>query len=397
MRRSLICVGAVLLLAGADWRQFRGTDSQGVSAEEVPSEFAPGGKNVAWRADLPGRGASSPVVAGRRVFLTASGGDDQDQLLVLAFDVATGRELWRRGFWATGPTASHPKTCMAAPTPAADEKRVVALFATNDLVCLDHDGNPLWIRSLYGENPGATDGRGLASSPVIAGETVVVHVETQNVSFAAGIDLDSGANRWRAERPREISWASPIVLPGATPAEALVLLQGGTRLSAVDPHTGSEVWHLERESDPIASSVVADGVLYVPGAKGLAALKLRGRQRPELLWEKLPLSPQTASPLVLGEHLFSLRGPILVKADRKTGEIRSRLRLRGPFSASPVAAGGLLYCTNEAGDVQVVRPAEPEDETVATNRLGETILATPAIAGGALYLRSDRHLWKIAR
>src|SRR5262249_16876442 len=159
-----------------------------------------------------------------------------------AFDARSGRKLWQRTFWGTGPVAAHPKTSMAAPTPVSDGRLVVALFATNDLVCLDLDGRVCWLRALHEEHPGPTDGRGLAASPGLVGDTVVVHVENQNVSFAAGIDLRTGANRWRIDRPREVCWTTPVVLPGKLAADALVLLQGATRLSAVDPSSGREVW-----------------------------------------------------------------------------------------------------------------------------------------------------------
>ncbi len=383
----------------ADWRQFRGTDSTGVApaGEKVPAEVGPE-RNVAWKAELPGRGVSSPVVADGRVFLTASDGPHHDRLSVLAFDAATGKRLWQRTVWATGPTQSHPKTCMAAPTPVTDGRRVVALFATGDLIALDRDGNVLWVRALNQESPGATDGRGLASSPLLIGETVVVHMETQNTSFAAGVDLGSGADRWRTDRPRELCWSSPLAVPGRKPGEQLALLQGSTRLSAVDPLTGKEVWHVERESDPIASGVRAGNVLYVPGAKGLAALELpAGGAAPKLLWEKPQLVAGMASPVVLGGRLYGLRGPILLSVDVKTGDVVSRLRLTGPFSATPVSAGGLLYCVSEAGLIQVVQPGDKEDRRIHSGALGETILATPAIADGALYVRSDKHLWKFAR
>jgi outer membrane protein assembly factor BamB len=399
MRRLVLLslAAAVLSAAGADWRQFRGNDSTGVAPDDkLPAEFGPD-KNVAWKAELPGRGLSGPVVVGGRVFLTASGGPRDARLWVLGFDARTGRKLWQRSFFATGPTDAHPKTCMAAPTPASDGKTVVALFGTNDLVALDLDGNVRWVRSLYEENPGATDGRGLASSPVVVGETVVVHVETQNTSFAAGVDLRTGRNRWRLDRPQELCWTSPLVLPGARPGDELVLLQGSTRLSAVDPLTGSEVWKLEQDSDPIASSVLAGRVLYVPGQKGLAALELQpGRAPPKLLWEKPKVVAVTASPVVLGDRVYCLKGPILVAADAKTGDPAGDLRLKGPFSASPVAAGGLLYCVSEDGLVQVVKPGEKEPTRAFAAALGETVLATPAIADGAMYLRSDKHLWKIA-
>jgi outer membrane protein assembly factor BamB len=384
--------------AGADWRQFRGTDSTGVAAgEAVPQQFGPE-KNIAWKVELPGRGPSSPIVVGDRVILTASGGPRQDRLHVLAFDTKTGQRLWQRSFWGTGPTASHSKSSMAAPTPASNGRHVVALFATNDLVCLDLDGRVLWVRSLYEENPGATDGRGLASSPVIAGSTVVVHVENQNTSFAAGIDLQTGANRWRVDRPREVCWSSPIVLPGPTPSADVVLLQGSTELSARDPATGREVWRLDRKSDAIASSTRAGKTLFVPGDQGLAALELPPTHDgpPKRLWESLRLNPTTASPVVQGDRVYALRGAILVSGDARTGEVRGQLRLKGTFSASIVAAGGLLYCVNESGLVHVVKPGEKEDTLLETCALGETILGTPAIANGAMYIRSDRHLWKIA-
>jgi outer membrane protein assembly factor BamB len=388
----------VLAAAGSDWRQFRGSDLVGVAAaDKAPEHFAPD-KNIAWKSDLPGRGLSSPVIVGERIFLTASSGAGQDRLRVLAFDVRTGRQLWQRSFWATGPTKSHPKTCMAAPTPAADGHRLVALFATNDLVCLDFDGDVRWVRSLAEENPGVSDGRGFASSPVIVGETVVVQMDNQNNSFAVGIDLRSGKNRWKVSRPAETAWTTPIVLPGRTPGDALLLLQGSTRLSAIEPQTGKEVWKLDRAAHPVASSALAGNILYVPGEKGLMAFELQPNHAPpKPLWEEPRLNPDMASPVVVEGKVYSLKGGILVTGDAKTGEVRGRLRLKGPFSSSIIAAGGVLYCVNEDGLAQVVRPGDQGGELIASCPFEETILCTPAVANGALYLRSDKHLWKIAQ
>jgi hypothetical protein len=395
MRYRLLPLAFLPLALGADWRQFRGTDSSGHAAGGAPAEFG-AGKNVAWKAALPGRGLSSPVVAGGRVFVTASGGPKQDRLQVLALDAKSGKRLWLRSFWATGPTDSHPKTSMAAPTPVSDGRRVVALFATGDVAALDPDGNVLWLRSLYEENPGATDGRGLASSPLFVAGTVVVHVENQNTSFAAGIDPATGRSRWRVERPREPNWTSPIAIPGAG-GRPLALLQGTSRLSALDPATGKEVWALRRPSDPIASSVLSGNVLYVPGEKGLAALELRGDVAPRLLWERARLNPVMASPVVLSGRIYCLRQDTLVAGDLKTGAVGGRLRLTGPFGASLVTAGGLLYCVNEGGQAQVVRPDDKGGQVVARGELGEPVLATPAIVDGAIFLRGEKHLWKVAQ
>ena len=395
MRYRLLPLVLLPLALGADWRQFRGTDSTGHAGGGAPAEFG-ADKNVAWKAALPGRGLSSPILVGGRVFVTASGGPKQDRLQVLAIDAKSGKQLWQRSFWATGPTDSHPKTSMAAPTPVSDGKRVVALFATGDVAALDPDGNVLWLRSLYEENPGATDGRGLASSPLLVAGTVVVHVENQNTSFAVGIDPATGKNRWRVERPREPNWTSPIAIPGAD-GKPLVLLQGTTRLSALDPATGTEVWGLSRSSDPIASSVLSGNVLYIPGEKGLAALELQGNAAPKLLWEQAKLNPVTASPVVLSGRIYCLRQGILVAGDLKTGAVVGQLRLKGPFSASLVTAGGLLYCVNEGGQAQVVRPDDKDGQVVARGELGETVLGTPAIVDGAIFLRGETHLWKMAQ
>ena len=388
----------IALMIAADWRQFRGADSTGIAEDAtIPKSFAKD-QNLAWTVELPGRGLSSPIVVGNQVFVTASSGHKQNRLQVLAFEASTGKQQWARSFWATGPTTCHPKTCMAAPTPVSDGKYVVALFATNDLVCLDKDGNVRWIRSLYEENPGASDGRGLATSPLIVNDTVVIHSENQNNSFVAGIDLESGANRWRKDQSKEqTNWTSPIRLPSANDREALVLVQGSTRLSAVEAKTGREVWGFESKPHPIASSVVAGNVLFVPGMEsGLAAYELNPNAPPRLLWESLKLNPDVASPLVLNNRVYALKGAVVAVGDVKTGEVVGQVRIKGPFSASLVCAGGLLYCFNEEGAASVIQPGDKEPSITPAGNMEEPILATPAIANNAMYVRSDKHLWKIA-
>jgi outer membrane protein assembly factor BamB len=397
MKRCLaLSLLTLALPASAEgWRQFRGNDSTGVAADAVlPARFKPD-RDVAWKAPLPGRGQSSPVVVGDRVFVTYAGDPLKDRLGVLAFDARTGKQLWNRSFWGTGPTHCHPKTCMAAPTPASDGKTLIALFATSDVVALDLDGNVRWVRCLNEEHPGVTDGRGMASSPLIVGDAAVVFLENQNVSFAVGIDLASGADRWRVDRPRQPCWTSPLLIPGPRADEPLVLLQGTSRLSALDPRTGAEAWHLDRESNPIASAVLAGTTLYVPDGQGLAAFALRPGGPPKSLWHEKALAMDMASPVVVGGRVYCLNGGILVGADAKTGQGVRKLRLKGPFSASPVAAGDRLCCVSEDGLLQFVNVAPDREALAGSGPLGETILATPALAGGALFVRSDKHLWKI--
>ena len=212
---SILFAAATSLAAGADWPQFRGRDGVGVAPNvSLPTKVS-GTENVAWKAPLPGRGPSSPIVVGDRVFVTCSDGVRQDKLHVLCFDTATGKSRWRRQFWATGRTLSHPTSANAAPTPASDGQRVFAFFSSNDLICLDLDGNLLWYRGLAHDFPKAGNDVGMSSSPVVADGTVIVQVENFGDSFAAGLDAATGETRWRTERSAQSNWCSPAVMRGA--------------------------------------------------------------------------------------------------------------------------------------------------------------------------------------
>ena len=219
---SAIGVG---LLCGADWRSFRGNESNGFAADETQALSI---ENTAWTVDLTGRGLSSPVIVGDRVFLTASSGYRQDRLQVLCLRESDGGKLWERQFWATGRTQCHEKMCNATPTPASDGERVFAFYSSNDIAALDFDGNLLWYRGLGHDFPNANNSLGMASSPIVVGDTVIVQVETDVESFAAGLDVETGISRWKIERPRSENWTSPGVLRNVEGKGELVLLLGST-------------------------------------------------------------------------------------------------------------------------------------------------------------------------
>jgi outer membrane protein assembly factor BamB len=362
-------------------------------------------ESIAWTAELPGRGLSGPIVVGKRVFVTASSGYSQDRLHVLCFDAANGKPLWERQFWATGRTLSHPKMCNATPTPASDGKRVFAFFSSNDLVCLDLDGNLLWYRGLTHDYANASNSLGMASSPVVVGETLVVQVENDSESLAVGIDVETGANRWKLDRPILANWTSPTILRGKTRDDDLVLLQSGKGLSALRPYTGFEVWRYDEGASTIPSSTVSGGVVYA-SSKGVTALQPDAEgAAPKTVWQSNRLSPGTASPVVLDGKVYALNsGGVLTCADAHTAENQWQLRVqvpqgektsRGAFSGTPLAANGHLYFFNEDG-VAIVVKAGDKGEIVSSHDFKETILCTPAAADGALFIRSDKHLWKIA-
>lgn len=398
MHRCLTVILATLFVAalcGADWLQFRGTTHNSASQAKLPTSFnVQEKKNVAWTADLPGRGPASPIVVKGRVIVTASDGARQERLLVLCFDAASGKELWRRQFWATGRTLCHPESAIAAPTPASDGERIFAFYSSNDLACLDLDGNLLWYRGLGSDYPKAGNDVGMASSPVVIDETVVVQVESQGDSFAAGLDTATGEERWRIARPKAANWSSPTSI--VTKEGNFAILQDDTKLVAVRAKTGEEVWNFKLACSGVTSSVVADGKLFVP-ANGVTALDVTTNPTsPQLMWESNKLSTSGASAVAHNGHVYALnRAGVLTCADAKSGELKYQLRLKGPLWATPVIAGDHMYVFTFEGQAHVVRLGD-KGEVVSTAEFGEKIQGTPAIADGALFVRSDKHLWKIA-
>jgi outer membrane protein assembly factor BamB len=379
-------------VSAADWLQFRG-DTGGIAAGEGPARL----DHTAWTTPLPGRGISGPIVVGERVYLTASSGHDQERLHVLGVGKADGKVAWERQFWATGRTQCHPKMAVASSNPASDGHRIVAFYSTNDLACLDLDGKLLWFRGLTYEYPNASNSLGMASSPVIADDTVIVQVETDDDAFAMGIDIENGQTRWKLDRPHKDNWTTPIVLHGTDRSHDVVALQCSQGLVGVRPKTGELVWTYTEGASTVASSAAGEGMIFVP-SNGLTALSSPSpAAMPAKRWHMAPLGPGYASLLYSDGRVYSVTGaPVLIAADAKTGHVDWRLRLTGTFYASPIAAGQRMYCFNDAGLGQLVALGK-EHGTIANQRdFKESILCTPAVVDKALYVRSDQHLWKIA-
>jgi outer membrane protein assembly factor BamB len=390
---ALGCLPLALGLAPAgDWLQFRGP-AGGVSEEKnLPTSWSPT-ENLRWKVELPGRGPSSPVVAGGRVYLTATTGYRGSRLHVLCFDADTGKKLWERQFGATGSTACHPKSTMAAPTPVSDGKNVYALFATGDLAALDADGNLLWYRSLVDDYPNITNQVGMASSPVLHKNTLIVPMENSGDSFVAGLDTATGKNRWKRERARDATWTTPLVV--ARDGKASVVFQSVKDVTALDPENGKPRWTYTGEGTaPIASPVAAGDLVFVPG-KALVAIRPGDDQTtPTKVWESAKLPAGFASPVFYKDRVYGVTGTGVVCLDAAKGEVLWQERAPGPFAASPIIADGKIYVVNEKG-VATVIGLDDKHEVLAKNDLDDTILGTPAIAGGRIYLRSDKWLYCI--
>ncbi len=249
-------------------------------------------------------------------------------------------------------------------------------------------GNLLWLRGLTYDYANASNSLGMASSPVVVGDTLVVQSENDSESLAVGIDVATGKNRWKKDRPKAANWTSAVVY------QDVVALQSSKGLTGVNPKTGETVWDYTDGASTTPSAAVTKDVIYVP-SNGVTAL-VPERGAASQLWRATGLKPGTGSPLVIGEAIYVLNSAgVLVKASTANGDEFWKLRLKGPSSGSPVAAGKYIYIASERGDLQVVDTQATEGEVVHTVALKETILSTPAISDGAVYVRSDKKLWKL--
>jgi outer membrane protein assembly factor BamB len=391
-----LAVAPIVALPAGDWAQFKGPNASGVSPDKsLPVEWSKDA-GIKWKAALPARGVSSPVVVGNRLYVTCSSGARDDRLHVLCFDSATGKQLWHRTLQATGGTACHPKTCMAANTPVADETGVYALFATGDLAAFDADGTLRWYRSLTGDYPTISNQVGMASSPVLVKDRLIVPMDNVGDSFIAAIDVKYGKNIWKAERPRSINWVTPIVREIRDKTE--VLFAGPTGMVAYDAANGDQRWTFKGASGNIPTSVIEGDSLFMPVA-GVTRVKLSDAGvAGEPVWKLPAMQAGMSSPLVYRGKVYVANGQGFIScADAKTGKELYKERTKGAFSASPVAGYGKVYCLNETGGCTVLKADSDTFDVLATNELGEETLGTPAIANGVIFIRTDKAVYAIGK
>lgn len=396
MRTNLlaICLCFQLLVsAGAeDWPQFRGADTtSSTTIDSLPIKWSiETGAGIAWTADLPGTGVSTPIVVDGRVIVTAASGADNDRLHVIAFDHTSGKQLWQRQTWATGRTQCYSTSSVAAGTPASDGQRVFALYSSNDLVAYDLDGNLLWMRALTQQHPKLGNDIGMASSPIFvpteAGGAVIAQCESKTASFLAGFDPQTGATIWEVDRPEESNWTSPI------PIGSAVLAQDRSGLTLYSAADGKPIWQQSADCESICSPTLVGKKLLIP-SKGVLALSL-GDGSPEKLWAASRVKPSSPSVAVGGEQLYAIgRGGVMTAANLESGEPVWKERLGGTFWATPLVTPSRIYCANQKGKVFVVSPAD--GKVLAENDMGTALYGSPIAAGGAMFLRSNEKLWKI--
>jgi outer membrane protein assembly factor BamB len=433
---------SVVLVAAAghaqNWPSFRGPHATGIAEGHATPVKWDGekGVNILWKTAIPGLSVSSPVIWGDRIFVTTAVSSDPQASLrhglygditpsgdlskhswrVYALDKHTGRILWERVAHEGVPRSKrHPKSTQASPTPATDGKHVVAFFGSEGLYAYDFDGKLLWKKDLGRLNAGWFKDPdlewGMASSPIIHDDKVIVQCDVHGPSFIAAFRLKDGAEVWRTPRDEHPSWGTPTIVRAAGRAE---LVTNATNfIRGYDPETGKERWRLGRSADITATTpFLGKGFIFVvsgyspiqpiyairPGARGNISLRGGATSNEFVAWSQLRGGSYLPTPLVYGDHLYVVQNNgVLAVYDAARGERLYQQRLGdkpGAYSASPVAADGKVYFASEDGEVIVLK-AGAKYELLSANPMGEVLMATPAISEGVLYVRGLKHLFAI--
>lgn len=454
MKFALLAVAALTALSG-DWPRFRGPNGSGVGEGNPPAAIGPS-QNVAWRVSPPA-GKSSPVVFGGQVILT---GHEGSRLLTVAYDAATGTERWRAALDRTSTQKRHKLNDPAAATASTDGRRVVVFFPEFGVAAYSMDGRELWRHAL----PEMSSMQGVATSPVLEGDSVYLVVDQARGSYALALEAATGKRRWRVERPDAPGgiYSTPIIFRGG--AEPVLGVVGDIEFSAYSLATGERVWWVsglpsQAKTSPAVvdgriilavnamaePSVIApyaalraadadgDGRLSLAEATGVpravfptvdanrdgqidesewtrfreqalqpsAALAIVPKGRGDLtasavVWRAARAVPNVPSPLAADGYVYTVRdGGLAGIFDAATGKTLKEFRLAGAlgsYYASPVAAGGHIYFASMEGKISVLA-AGPNGTPVSTSAMEEEIFATPAIAGDALYLRTQQALY----
>ena len=400
---ALACLPIVhAAAAGAeDWPQFRGPTGQGHSAERgLPLEWAEG-RNVIWKSRVPGRGWSSPVVSGGRVWVTTATEDRGASLRLLAFDVETGRQaLDVEAFHTRESSLLNLKNSHASPTPVVEGDRVYVHFGAEGTAALTTSGEIVWrTRFPY------VSQHGNGGSPVVYQDLLILSCDGYDTAFVVALDKHTGKVRWKTPRPKPISqaYSTPLVIRVGGRDE--VVSVGAFRAVAYDPLTGEEIWRVGYEDgfSNVPRPVYHEGLVYIATGfqePSILAVRADGRgdvTRTHIAWTLRRGAPLTSSPIVVGGELYMVNdGGIASCVDWKTGTIRWQHRLGGgDYSASPVYADGRIYFLSEEGVTTVIAPGT-EFRKLATNVLDGETLASMAASGRSLFIRTDRNLYRIA-
>ena len=403
----LVLVCPPMPLRAGDWPAWRGPGGMGVAEGEhgLPEQWS-ATEHVTWKADLPGPGNSSPVVWGDRVFLTCAEKEGAVRG-VLCFDRNDGRLLWRRDTPFEGKETTHETNPYCSASPVTDGKRVIAWHGSAGVVAYGMHGRPLWHRDLGPFNHIWGNG----SSPILDGERVFLYCGPGPETTMLALDAATGETLWtndledaRAEKPDQWkgSWATPVLRHVAGERyELLVSLPG--YVAGFDPDSGKEVWRCRGLGDLVYASPLTDGdTIVAMSGYGGPAIGLRAPQAGETgdltdthrLWVVAKNQQRVGSGVIVRDHVYILNDPGMAECiEAHTGKTVWKTRASGTSWGSMVYADGKLYVTDQEGETVVTRPNPHKLEVIATNELGETSRASPAVSNGQIFLRTYKHLY----
>jgi outer membrane protein assembly factor BamB len=387
--------------ASQDWPEFRGPGGQGHAAGRgVPLEWSES-RNIAWKSPVRGQGWSSPVVSGGRVWVTTAVDDRGVSLRAIAFDAATGSEVVNVEVFRTrSPAARHPKNSHASPSAVVEGDRVYVHFGTDGTAALTTSGEVVWkTRFNYASQHGA------GASPILYGDLLILNCDGGDNAFVVALDKRTGKTRWKTSRrrPWDQAYTTPLVIR-AGDRDQLVSV-GAYRATAYDPESGKEIWRVSYGDgfSNVPRPVYGHGLVYIAtGFHQPAILAVRPDgagdvTKTHVAWALQRAAPLTPSPLLVGDELYLVTDAGIASClDARTGAIVWQQRLNGTFSASPVFSDGRIYFLSEDGVSSVIAPGR-EFRPLASNALDGSTLASMAVAGGSIYIRSATHLYKIGQ
>jgi hypothetical protein len=400
---GLILILIPLQFTGAqtasDWLQFRGPAAASYQEKASPPiQFnATTGENIPWGVELPGRSAGGAIAVDGQIVATSSSGMDQRRIFITSVSAKTGEVLWEQNLVARGRPFCHPYSANAAPTPASDGQLIFAFYSSNDLVALNLKGEVVWYRSLGSEFPKAGNDTGMSSSPLVIDNTVVVQVECQGESFAAGLDTKTGSLLWKLERPHQANWSSPVPW-FREGADSMVVFTSGVDVAVVNARSGTKLATLDRGASTISSALAVGDRLFI-AADGMTAYQWNSANNSlDKLWQSNKLEPGNSSPIVFGSTVVTIKSGVMTVANSRDGSILYKTRLpdSGSIWSTPVVCKNRLYVFTDTGRCFVVEIGDKSAEIIATNELGEMVLGSPAVSDDALFVRSNTKLWKIA-
>lgn len=395
----MVPLGLVLwsaVAAGAEWPQFRGPDGQGhATDQDLPLAWSET-DNVVWKTAIPGLGWSSPVIQDRQIWLT-TGVDEGRSLRAVCINRDDGSLLHDvEVFRLEEPGHVHKKNSHASPTPIIDGRRVYVHFGAHGTACLSTDGRIVWRTQ---EN--SYDHRhGPGGSPELYEDLLIFSCDGYDQQFVVALDKHTGAVRWKTERPSRHAYSTPLLI--RVDGHDQLVSTGADATMGYDPRTGRELWRFTYDGySLVPRPVVGHGLVFICtgyNTPNVFALRL-GRQgtltEDDVAWSLKRGAPHNPSPLLVGAEIYLVSdNGIATCLDAVTGSPHWQERLGGNFSASPLAAAGRIYFLDEEGVATVVAEGR-QFELLARNAIEGRTLASPAVADGSLFLRSDTHLYRI--